>query len=184
MATKRSTSCCSWTPRAPRGYWNCAARKRYEIRRCLERAVAGNWTAAKLWYCAPGIMYGDMIARFVAPETLRHVLLPSVARLLQSCGGDAISVEHRDPSLLPDYLQLPKLRGARLPHHWPLEARVEGLRGKGILMLSAQDARRVAGELRVLVTLQAQGESPREAWAHLLREQEEIKACWEQAGVS
>ena len=161
---------------------NACYEKGMEIRRHVEAAVGGEWIPSKLWYGVPGIARGDMIARFISPDAVRQLILPLHAKASKAYGGISVSVGHPDSSLLEDVVQIPGLCGVRLPPTWPIAQVVAALRGKVVLTTSADNARAVAGKLRVIATIAPQGQTWQQRWDSLLRQRDALDRVWAEAG--
>lgn len=169
-----------------------------EIVRQQEAAVGGRWADA---YYERGLRISDMILRFMGPEQVRRVALPYNARLGARFGGAAIDTDHPDSGLLDDFLAVPGLTALGVPETWNGDRVVAAVGGRCCLKISfdwhyhegkkkaapickpwkaCRDfIARIAGRVRVLVTLTGWGDTVQERRDCISRDRDDLLAAWE-----
>ena len=194
----RFYECIASDPDGALEYVRICTTKWLEMMRLQEKAALGRWANGMY---EPGLSVGDMVLPFLSPTNIQDVVIPYNEMLSEAYRGIVVGIEHRDSSLLSDYLKIPNLYGCSVHEGWPAELVIDSLSGGQVLTLGFswhyhQGKKReapvchpwatccrvmaqYAGRLRVRVTLSGWGATPEERRACILGDLEELRRVWE-----
>gem|GEM_PF-3217649 len=149
----------------------------------------------------PGIYVHDMILAWLAPQTVRDLVLPYNRRLATEFGGLALQINHPDEALLDDYLQLPNVHACGFKRDWTASRVMDRLQSRGVLTVNlnwhfhedqqpwspeclpwTEHCRRLqpyAGRLRVLATLAGWGETAADRRRCQVRDLADLRRIWQ-----
>ena len=148
----------------------------------------------------PGLYIHDMILPWLAPASVRQLVMPYNAALGTVFGGLALQINHPDESLLDDYQRLPDVHACGFKQDWAAAHIRDRLRNRAVLTANlnwhfhegqepwspeclpwTEHCRRLkpfAGQLRLLASLSGWGDTPDEQRRCQIGDLADLQRIW------